>query len=214
MPKAILFDLDGTLSDTVDLILDSYDHAVFEVLGRHSDREAHRHWIGRPLWDTFATLYGEEAAKPMVEIYDKWNMEMTPKLAKPFPGVHELLAELQEAGYRLGVVTAKRIHAAQLTVDSVGLGDVIQIAASASDTEIHKPNPEPLLKGAEVLGVDPADCVYVGDAVTDIQAAQAAQMIPIAVTWGAATEAELAAAGPAAIAHTAAELGVVLRQTT
>lgn len=188
------------------IILDSYDHAARTVLGRAADRERHRHWIGRPLVDTFSNLYPGADVKELVAVYDSFNLERTKTHMRAFPGIAEMLRALRDAGVKLGVVTAKRIHAARLTLEVAGLADLIPIAVSASDAGERKPSPEPLLAGAEFLGVPPDLTAYVGDAITDMQAAQAAGMRAIAVTWGAATEEELAAIHPDALVHTSEEL--------
>jgi pyrophosphatase PpaX len=210
-PKAVLFDLDGTISDSVPIILDSYDHAARTVLGKAADREQHRHWIGRPLVETFSNLYPGADIAQLVDVYDKFNLERTKSHMRAFDGMADVLRVLGEGGCKLGVVTAKRIHAAQLTLEVTGLAGLIPIAASASDTDEHKPSPAPLLAGAEFLGVPPAETAYVGDAITDMQAAQAAGMLAVAVTWGAATEAELLSSHPDVLVHTPGELLAALQ---
>jgi pyrophosphatase PpaX len=74
------------------------------------------------------------------------------------------------------------------------------------DTDVHKPNPEPLLLALARLGAGATECVYIGDAVVDVQAARAAGMAAIAVTWGAGERADLVAAGPLAVVDTMEEL--------
>ncbi len=122
----------------------------------------------------------------------------------------ELLTRLREAGIEAGVVTSKRRHSARLATHGVGIDGLIDVIATLEDTERHKPAPDPLLHGARVLGVDPAACVYVGDAVVDVRAARAAGMAAVAVTWGAGVRGELLAAGPDAVADTVAELESIL----
>ncbi|MDR1852547.1 MAG: HAD-IA family hydrolase [Propionibacteriaceae bacterium] len=214
---AVLFDLDGTLADSIDLILSSYDHAVFTVLGRHPNLEHMRGYIGRSLRDTFDELDPEHADE-LIAAYTEHNMANT-AMIKPFPGVNEMLRDLRAAGYKTGIVTSKRRESAEATMRQVGLDGLIELVVTPEDTDAHKPDPEPLLKGAAKLGVEPArtcgksvtwDCAYVGDAVVDVLAAKAARMRAVAMPWGAASEAELLEAGPDAIAHSAEELEAVL----
>ncbi len=87
---------------------------------------------------------------------------------------------------------------------------LVDVVAGLEDTERHKPDPAPLLHGAAGLGVDPATCVYVGDAVVDVEAARAAGMGAVAVTWGAGEAGALAASGPDAVLDTVGELAAFL----
>ncbi|MDR1833492.1 MAG: HAD family hydrolase [Propionibacteriaceae bacterium] len=208
--KAVLFDLDGTLADTVPLLLESYARTAQQVLGVPADLELHRRWIGRPLRDTFENIYGPEHVEAMVAAYDEINVALTVSDTREFPGIRDLLIELAQAGVAVGVATAKRAPAAKLTLAAAQLAGVVEVVASAEDTDAHKPSPEPLLKAAAALGAQPCETAYVGDAVTDIQAAKAAGMKAVAVSWGAATAAELAAENPDALAATVAELRAIL----
>ncbi len=92
----------------------------------------------------------------------------------------------------------KNLHAAELTLEHVDLGGAIPVTVAMDDTEVHKPDPTPLLLALERLGGVAADAVYIGDAVVDVRAARAAGMASIAVTWGAGEVADLVAAGPTA----------------
>jgi pyrophosphatase PpaX len=205
----VLFDLDGTLADTIPLIIASYRHAFREVMGVEVDEDAARAWIGRPLLPALleeAPEHGHELDR----VYRTWNLANTERLIRSFPGVPELLAALERAGARTGVVTSKRRETALLALRHVGLGDRIEVVAGLEDTTEHKPAPAPLRHGAEALGVDPATCVYVGDATVDILAARAAGMAAVAVTWGAGARDDLVAVEPDAICDSVEELREVL----
>ncbi len=201
----VLFDLDGTLANTIPLILASYAHATAEVLGRVPPAEVMRGWIGRTLWDTFAEL-APEHVDDLVSTYSDWNLANLDRLVTRYPGVDDLLEALDAAGVRTGVVTSKRGPAAEATLAAVGLDGRIPLLVSALDTSRHKPHPEPLLRALDALGAQPADGVYVGDAVVDLQAAASAGTGAIAVAWGAGLPDELAALRPAAVCATADDL--------
>jgi len=100
-----------------------------------------------------------------------------------------------------------------MALRGVGLDGLAPLLATLEDTERHKPLPDPLLHAVAVLGVEPASCVYVGDAVVDIEAARAAGMDAIAVTWGAGLATDLDAAAPDASADSVADLRQVLGLT-
>jgi pyrophosphatase PpaX len=203
----VLFDLDGTLADTIPLILASHDVATREVLGRSFSEAERLSWIGRTLWDIY-----EEIAPDLVDevasAYIDWNMRHM-HLIDHFPGVNELVTGMREMDVQMGVVTSKRRPAAQATLDAVDLGWV-PLLATAFETPEHKPSPLPLLHGLKAIGADVSDAVYVGDAVVDVEAAQAAGMAAVAVTWGAGRPEELSSAGPEALVRDAGELREVL----
>jgi pyrophosphatase PpaX len=207
--ESVIFDLDGTLADTIDLIVASYNHAYVTVTGRPRAESELRALIGRPLLETFAAR-DPEVADELQRAYTDWNLANTERLIKRYAGVPELLEELSSAGVRLGVVTSKRRGTARLALRGVGIEDSVRLLAGLEDTDRHKPDPEPLLLGARSLGTPPEDCVYVGDAVVDVRAARAARMAAVAVTWGAGDEDGLVAAGPDAVATSVAELGEIL----
>ncbi len=206
----VIFDLDGTLADTIGLIVASYNHAFRTVLGSGTERDAAeiRRWIGRPLLESFEAISPDHAIE-LDRVYREWNIAHTADFLREYPGVREILHDLEFAGARLGIVTSKRRQTALLAMRGVGIEDVPLVGA-LEDTVEHKPRPAPLLHGAAALGADPGNCVYVGDAVVDIQAARAAGMGAIAVSWGAGRRQDLAAAGPDALVDTAADLGVAL----
>ena len=206
---AVVFDLDGTLADTIELIVASYQHAYTSVLGHSVHERDVRRLIGQPLMDTFAAR-DPDHAEELQGAYVTWNLANAERLTRRYPGVSELVDRLDGAGRTLGVVTSKRRRTAELALRGVGLAGRIPLLATLEDTTRHKPDPEPLLLGAERLGVAPGECVYVGDAVVDVRAARAAGMGAVAVAWGAGEPDALAAAGADAVVHDVAALGEVL----
>ena len=201
----VLFDLDGTLADTIPLIVASYQHAFRTVLGEEIDEARARAWIGRPL---LAALLEEspEHGHDLDQTYREWNLANTARLIRRYEGVPEMLEALASAGVRMAVATSKRRQTARLALEGVGIDHLIEVAAALEDTTRHKPEPDPLLHAAASLGSQPCDCVYVGDATVDVLAARAAGMAAIAVSWGAADREALAATGPDALVDTVADL--------
>ena len=205
----VLFDLDGTLADTIPLIVASYQHAFRTVLGEEIDEARARAWIGRPL---LAALLEEspEHGHDLDQTYREWNLANTARLIRRYEGVPEMLEALASAGVRMAVATSKRRQTARLALEGVGIDHLIEVAAALEDTTRHKPEPDPLLHAAASLGSQPCDCVYVGDATVDVLAARAAGMAAIAVSWGAADREALAATGPDALVDTVADLTAYL----
>jgi pyrophosphatase PpaX len=162
-------------------------------------------WIGQTLDGTFSQRHPEQAQE-LVDSYIAWNAEHLTELLEEYPGAEELVAELGGSGAIVGVVTSKRHISATNTLRAAGLDGHLPLLVAMEDTEVHKPNPDPLLLAQQRLGVRATDCVYIGDAVVDVLAARAAGMAAIAVTWGAGDRAALVAAGPLAVVDTMDEL--------
>ena len=205
----VLFDLDGTLADTIPLIVASYQHAFRTVLAEEVEEGRARAWIGRPLLPALL----EESPEHGVEldrVYREWNLANTARLIRRYDGVPELLTELTAAGVSCAVATSKRRETARLALAGVGIDHLVDVVAALEDTTSHKPAPDPLMHAAATLGVDPAGCVYVGDATVDVLAARAAGMSAVAVTWGAGEHNALAATGPDALVDTVADLQAYL----
>lgn len=207
--RTVLFDLDGTLADTIPLIVASYQHAFRTVLAEEVEEARARAWIGRPLLPALleeAPDHGHELDR----VYRAWNLENTARLIQRYAGVPEMLDALASAGVTCAVATSKRRETARLALEGVGIADVIDVVAGLEDTTRHKPEPDPLLHAAATLGVEPAACVYVGDATVDVLAARAAGMAAVAVTWGAGEREALVATGPDAVVDTVPDLTAYL----
>jgi pyrophosphatase PpaX len=205
----VLFDFDGTLADTIPLIVASYRHAIGSVLGQETVDAEVRSWIGRPLQPVLEERYPGRGAE-LTEVYRAWNLAHHDALIRAVDGIPALLAELHTAGARTGVVSSKKHQTVRLGLRAVALVDAIDVLAGQEETSRHKPHPEPLLYAAARLGADPSDCVYVGDATVDVQAARAAGMGAVAVTWGAGERPLLEAANPDAVVDDVVGLRAVL----
>ncbi len=197
MLRAALFDFDGTLVDTTDLIYQSMRHASGEVLGREISREILMANVGQPLPRQMELLSAEHAGA-LLDSYRLHNEENHDALIKEFPGVEEALGRLREAGVGVAVVTSKRRFSVDMALKMFpGLGEVVDAWTTMEDTTEHKPRPEPLLNGLELLGDIPREeAAYVGDSPFDVAAAKAAGVTSVAVSWGAFTEEALREAGP------------------
>ena len=194
---AVLFDFDGTIVDTTELIHQSMRRATDEILGRQLDREILMANVGQPLPRQMELLDPERAGE-LLESYHVHQEELHEGLIRWFPNVENSLARLRDAGLQLAVVTSKRRFSVERALESFpGLREVVNVFVTMEDTVEHKPQPAPLLKGLELLGnVPPERAAYVGDATFDIDAARAAGVMSIALAWGVATEEALRAAGP------------------
>jgi pyrophosphatase PpaX len=195
---AALFDFDGTLVDTTEMIFQSMRHATSSVLGREDfTREELLANVGQPLPRQMEILDAEKA-ELLLEAYRAHHEEHHDALIAEFPGVDEALNRLRTAGVRIVVVTSKRRRSVEMALEKFpGLDLVVDLFVTMEDTTEHKPHPEPLLKGLELAGgVSKDKAVYVGDSPFDVQAAKAAGLRSVAVSWGAFSEDTLREAEP------------------
>lgn len=205
----VLADLDGTLADSVPVIVASYRHVLTELAGREVDDATIKSWIGRTLLDVFSVETPGRAVE-FEAAYRAWNEEHMPELLRGFDGVPELVTDLQRSGAEFGIVTSKRRATARWTMDLAGLGADVPLLCGMEDSDRHKPDPTPLLVALDKIGRLADEAVYLGDATVDVLAARAAGMPVVAVTWGAGTRDDLLAAGPDAIVDTVDELRALL----
>ena len=198
MLTAALFDFDGTLVDTTEMIFQSMRHATTSVLGRDDiPREELLANVGQPLPRQMQVLDAEKA-ELLLESYRAHHLENHDALIAEFPGIAEALQRLRDAGVKVAVVTSKRRQSVEMALAALpSLDLVVDRFVTLEDTEEHKPHPEPLLKGLELVGNVPKDqAVYVGDSPFDVQAAKAAGLRSVAVSWGAFSEDTLRGAEP------------------
>lgn len=184
-----LFDLDGTVLDTYAPILESMRYATKMVFGEALPDSKLVSMVGQPLvtqMQAFAAERGcgSEVADELTRVYRKYNERDLDEKSFPFSGVPEAIASLKNAGFTVGVVTSKRAVLATKSLKAHGLFDAFACVNGAEDSTAHKPDPDPLLTAAKKLGVSPDRCVYVGDSPYDLQAAHAANMPCVGVTWG------------------------------
>ena len=183
--KTVLFDMDGTLLDTFEPILISMRYATKKVLGRVIPDSVLVEGVGQPLVDQMVALADEpNQSDVLLKVYRAHNEQNLYENSKPFAGVAEMVAEVKALGAKVGVVTSKRHSIASGSLSYYGLLDQFDCFVGLEDSTEHKPNPEPLFVAANMLNVNISSCIYVGDSPYDMQAAQAAGIPHIAVTWG------------------------------
>jgi pyrophosphatase PpaX len=209
--RTVLFDLDGTLIDSGAIILASMRHAAETVLERRIPDEQLMAAVGGPGLAAQMRALDPERVEELVRIYREHNEPLHSEL-QACAGVLDVLPVLTRSGARLGIVTAKRLATVRLAFDVIpDLERHFEVVVGAEETERHKPHPDPILLALERLGAEPRDAAYVGDSPFDVQAAKAAGVHAVAVTWGRIHgEERLAREQPDAIVHTAEELLVAL----
>ena len=194
----VLYDLDGTLWDSIPLIMECYKKAYEVVMGGTERTDADlMSYIGRPLGDAFA-MHDEETCQSLVNTYLEYNCARLKENAIPiFPGVYDFLAEIRASGVKQGVVTSKRESSAMITIDLLELGGYFDTMVFREATERAKPHGDPLLYAAKTVGIsDMSRVLYVGDAVPDILSARDAGADFALVGWTKMNREELDALRP------------------
>lgn len=185
----VLFDLDGTLVDSIPLIFRTY-RRVFCALGLPWDPGAVAARIGIPL-KIISRQFAGERAEEFYRLYQQYYHEDHDRMTRVFPGTRELLRELKARSRRLGIVTSKTAAVARRTAAFTGLDSFMDVIVTVEDVSRPKPEAEPVLKALAVLGAGPAEAVYVGDSIHDILSGRRAGTLVVGVTWGLARREEL-----------------------
>jgi pyrophosphatase PpaX len=191
----VVFDLDGTVVDTVELIVESFRFATRTVLGEVLPDELIIAGVGRPLLAQMESL-SVEHARELYDVYREYNHRRHDELIRGYDGIEEVLDALKAAGRRTGIVTSKSRDTTAMAFRAVGLDDRFDVVVTATDTSEHKPSPAPLLLCLRQLGATADGSIYIGDSPFDIQAGTAAGMATAAVAWGVFGREALLAAGP------------------
>jgi pyrophosphatase PpaX len=195
--RTVLFDLDGTLIDSLRLILDSYHHTLAQHgLPPRTDAE----WlkgVGTPLtvqlaeWrDQIGTL------EAMIATYREYNLTHHDRMVTVYPGVLNAVRALRNRGRQTGLVTSKNRHGALRGLSLVGLEALMDVMVCADEVSNPKPHPEPVQKAVTLLGADPATTLYVGDSVHDMHSGRAAGVLTAAALWGPFQKKHLEEAAP------------------
>lgn len=210
MKKTLLFDLDGTLIDTYAVILASMRYTINEFAGKELGDTQLMSLVGTPLRDQMARFVSEERADELCAVYREHNDRIHDAAVSAFDGIPAALAALREAGCRMGIVTSKRHHMAVRGLEVCGIDGFFDVVVGSDDWPEHKPKPGSVIHGAQLMGEDPSQCLYIGDSPFDIQAGNAAGCTTVAATWGMFPEGQLRQERPALICSSPAELPALL----
>jgi len=199
---AVLFDLDGTLLDSVDAIIRATKEALVQM-GLPYDEGLIRDAIGIPLVTQagqFAPGREEEFLETYKPTYRKYNRDVL------YHGALDCLESLHTSDVKLGLVTSKEQRPTYRVIDATGMTGKFDVVVSANDVHHPKPHPEPILKAIETLDLTRDEVSYVGDSYFDIECAKRAGVPVVCVTWGARSRKDLALMSPDAIVDSYDEL--------
>ncbi len=181
--KYVFFDLDGTLIDTIPLILESFNHTFMHHFGETRPEEETISFIGMPLIKHLKTIYpGKE--EELAKTYREYNERKHDNCIAIFIGIYELIKSLYEKGVVLGVVTSKRRELAVRGLNIFNLYDYFLFVNGSEESTKHKPDGEPLINAMKLARVEnKEDVLYVGDSPLDILCAKDAGVRSAAVAW-------------------------------
>ncbi len=182
---AVFYDFDGTLVDTIPLITASFKMAYEKVFGKCTrSREDFMSYIGKPLEQAFE-MHDKATAKLLFDTYLEINEKLLREDKAPlFPYIKEDLMYLKSLGVPQGIVTSKMRSSVEVTMKLQGMDDIFDIVVTKEDTKSHKPEAEPIVRAAELIGTeDTSRVIYVGDALPDMLCAKNAGSLFALVDW-------------------------------
>ena len=203
----VLFDLDGTLVDSIELIVTAALNAFASRPGPSPSEAEIRNTIGRPLPTTFGPWLVDDNDLPfLISKYREYQLEHHDRLTSAYDGIVDAVASLDAAGCQMGIVTSKVGFMAQRALDHTGLAKYMRCLIASDSTTRHKPEPEPVLLALEQLNASAETTMFVGDSPYDIQAGRAAGVCAVGVSWGAFSVEVLRDAGATVIIDRPADL--------
>lgn len=211
--KAVLFDMDGTLLDTLEDLRDSTNHVLAQMGFAQRSLEEMRTFVGNGAEMQLRRALGghadDETVKRALSIYKPYYEAHCRNKTKPYAGVLTLLEKLKEQGVKMAVVSNKP-DAAVKKLNEEYFGGRMDFAVGPVEGRRCKPWPDMVETAMKVLGAEKNSTVYVGDSEVDVQTGKNAGLDVIAVSWGFREREQLVEAGADRIAETAEELAALL----
>ena len=167
MIEAVLFDLDGTLVNTNQLVIESFKHVFKTELNIYPGEEEIVQYFGEPLLQTLAR-YDEKNVMRLYNAYIQYNEKNHDDIVFAMEGAREAILGLKERNIKVGVVSSKRRIMVDRGLRVSGLSGLMDVIITPEDTDKHKPDGEPLIKACNILGIDPVNALMVGDSHFDI----------------------------------------------
>jgi len=180
-----LFDLDGTLLDSLELILDSYRHTLMVHRGVAPADEVWIAGIGTPLRKQLSPFAEDaEELERFVDTDREHNFAHHDAMMNAFPGMRAIVERLKTDGKTLGIVTSKARKGTAKGLRTGNLEGLFDAIVAADDVDKHKPDPTPVLRALQLLEAEPERTVFIGDSPFDMAAGKAAGVKTAAAMWG------------------------------
>lgn len=196
MWQCIIFDMDGTLTQTNQLIFDSFNHIAERYQGkRFSDSEITA-MFGPPEEGALLGIAGKSRIEAALAEYLKYYRENHARLAKVYPGIRELLEFVRSRDRKIALFTGKGTSTTTITLQEFGLTGYFDCVVTGNDVVRHKPSGEGIMKILDRFGLQPREALMVGDSVADLRASREAQVPIAAVLWDSYAKDRLVAMSP------------------
>ncbi len=202
----VIFDMDGTLTRTNQLIFASFNHVAEKYLGTRLEPREIVTLFGPPEEGGLATLLGEERVPAAMEDLCRFYEEHHNAMASVHEGVPEVLRFLKTRGVHIALFTGKGHRTTAITLEAIGMADLFDLVVSGSDVVLHKPHPEGIHRVIDRFGLSRDRVLMVGDALSDIRASRAAGVRVAAVLWDCLDPDRVLAAGADLVFHTVTEM--------
>lgn len=186
----VLFDFDGTVMNTNDVIINSWQHTFKTLENREEDVETIVKTFGEPLAVTMEKFFPDVPVDQSINIYRSYHYDNFGELISLFPGMKELLAELKRRGYKIGMVTSRLRRTTEEGLEKYGVIDYFDTVITADDTDKHKPDPAPIHIALKNLDSVPEKSIMLGDTMFDILCAKNAGVKSVLVSWAMAVTEE------------------------
>jgi HAD superfamily hydrolase (TIGR01509 family) len=181
--SCFIFDMDGTLTRTNELIFASFNHVAQKYLGKVFTPPEIIALFGPPEEGALRKIFGSDRVPTVMDELCEFYRLHHNALASLHPGVDEILCYLKAHGVKLALFTGKGTRTATITLEAFHLSQFFDLVVSGNDVANHKPHPEGILKVLETFHVRPEEVLMVGDSLTDIKASRAAGVRVASVLW-------------------------------
>jgi len=206
-PPALLFDLDGTLIDSIELILGAMRHAFTGFDGNAPTDEQWRAGIGIPLHTALRQYAPDDAeVERLFGRYREYQLEHHDRLVRTYEGISESIHAFSAAGHPLALVTSKSDWMAEKALKLVELDQQIPVIVGCDSCVNHKPHPEPVERALALLGARADNALFIGDSPHDVQSGRAAGVFTVGVSWGAFSREEMLSSGADVVIDRPSEL--------
>lgn len=183
MNDTVLFDFDGTIMDTNEVIIQSWQETFRTLAGREEDRDVLLKTFGEPLEYTMRNFFPEVPVEKGLEIYRGYQRDNFLNDIQLFPGIRDLLDELSARQIKMALVTSRLKHTTMQAIDKFDMEKYFGYVVTADDVTRHKPDPQSALIALDKIGSRPDQTIMIGDTLFDILCARNAGCTSVLVSW-------------------------------
>lgn len=205
-PACVIFDIDGTLTETNELIFASFNHVAEKHLGRRFSPPEIIALFGPPEEGAVLKMFGPENLDAIMEELLEYYADHHASMASMHEGIDGILRYLKSRGVKLAVFTGKGRRTAMITLEALQLAQLFDLIVSGNDVVHHKPHPEGIFRVLDTFGLKPDQALMVGDSLSDVHASHAAGVPIASVLWDSYDPVRVRSAGPEYVFETARDM--------